>query len=169
MTRIVPLHSNLVVKELPLGEVSKGGILLPKVAKASAPYRYATVLEVGPGRYAADGTLIPCTCKQGDVVAFAKNQGVEFPLDDEDGNEQTLRLINEQFVLGIAKDMPQQSSLTGLDGRLLMMQPGSRAISDGALAAIDDHARIQREGFIDSSGTYLDDMTAADRAEAEVE
>lgn len=169
MTRIVPLHSNLVVDPHPLGDVSKGGILIPHIGKASTPYRYATVLEVGPGRYAADGTLIPCTCKPGDVVAYSKNQGVEFPLEDENGDEKTVLLINEQFVIGVAKDLPQKSMLSGLDGRLLMMAPGSRAISDGALANLEDVARAKATGFLDSSGTMIEDMEAADRAEAEAD
>lgn len=169
MTRIEPLHSNLVVEPIALGEVSKGGILLPHIAKSSVPYRYATVLEVGPGRHAADGTLIPCSCKKGDTVAYAKNQGVEFPLEDDDGNEKTLLLINEQFILGIAKDMPVQSQLVGIDGRLALMRPGSRAISDGALANLEDVARAKATGFLDSSGTMLEDMEAADRAEAEAD
>ena len=169
MTRIVPLHNNLVVEEFQLGEVTKGNILIPQVAKASTPYRYAKVIEVGPGRHAADGRLIPVVPQPGDVVAFAKNQGVEFPLDDADGNERVYRLINEQFILGIMKDMPEQSAITGLDGRLLTMRPGSRAMSDGAVAQLDQIARAQREGFIDSQGGTLAEMAALDKAEEEMD
>jgi len=167
MTRIVPLHNNLVVEEFQLGEISKGGLLIPQVAKTATPYRYAKVIEVGPGRYAADGHLVPCSCKVGEVVAFAKNQGVEFPLEDVDGKEKTFRLLNEQFVLGIMKDLPEQSLITGLDGRLLQMQPGSRAPSDGALAQLDAVARAQREGFIDTQGDTIDRMQEMDEAEAQ--
>ena len=167
--RLIPLHNNLIVEPFQLGEISRGGLLIPQVAKASTPYRYGKVLDVGPGRVTADGKTVPVNIECGAIIAYAKNAGVEFPLDDAAGNEQTLLLLGEQYVLGIIKDMPEQSRLTGLDGRLLMMQPGSRAISDGALAAIDDHARVRREGFIDSSGTYLDDIAATDRAEAEAE
>ncbi len=169
MPRISPLHNNLVIEEHQLGEVTKSGLLLPQIAKASTPYRYGTVLEVGPGRYAADGTLIPCSCKPGDTIAFAKNQGVEFPLEDEHGNERVLRLLNEQFVLGVMHDMPVVSRLSGLDGRLLTMQPGSRARADGAYEALENLAKAKREGFLDSSGTMLDDMDATDTAESEAE
>lgn len=167
MTRIVPLHSNLVVEPFQLGEISKGGLLIPQVAKASTPYRYAKVLEVGPGRYAADGRLIPVSCAIGDVVAYSKNAGVEFPLDDEAGEERVVLLINEQYLLGVIKDMPEQSRLTGLDGRLLTMTPGSRAISDGTAKHMDDIARAKRDGFIDSRGDMLEVMEAMDTAEAE--
>ena len=142
-------------------------LLIPQVAKASTPYRYAKVIEVGPGRYAADGHIVPCSCKVGDVVAFAKNQGVEFPLDDADGNEKVYRLLNEQYVLGIMKDLPQQSLLTGLDGRLLTMAPHSRAPSDGADRQLDAVARANREGIIDTAGNTLDLMQSMDEAEAQ--
>lgn len=168
MPTISPYHNNLVVSEFQLGEVSRGGLLIPQIAKASTPYRYAKVVAVGPGRYTADGTLVPCSSKVGDIIAFAKNQGVEFPLDDEDGNEQVYRLINEQFVLGGVNGLPEQSRLTGLDGRLLTMQPGSRARADGADIQLDAIARARREGILDTQGDTLDRMAAMDAAEDEV-
>jgi chaperonin GroES len=169
MTRIVPLHNNLIVEPFQLGEISKGGLLIPQVAKASTPYRYAKVLEVGPGRVNAEGKVIPINISVGDVVAYAKNSGVEMPLDDADGNELVVLLINEQYVLGIIKDMPEQSAITGIDGRLLTMAPGSRARSDGAYQALDNIARARKDGFIDTQGGTLDAMEAMDTAEAEAD
>ena len=166
MTRIAPLHNNLIVEPFQLGEVSKGGLLIPQVAKASTPYRYAKVIAVGPGRIAADGHLIKCSCAIDDVVAYAKNQGVPMPMDDENGVEKEVLLINEQFVLGIIHDLPQQSAISGLDGRLLTMMPGSRAMSDGAVAQLDAMARARREGIIDSKGGTLDAYETADETEA---
>ncbi len=167
MTQIAPLHNNLVVEDFALGEISKGGLLIPQIAKASAPYRYARVVSIGPGRYAADGRLIPVTPQVGNVVAYSKNSGVEFPLDDADGNEHVYRLLNEQFVLGIVKDLPEQSLLTGLDGRMLQMQPGSRAPSDGADQQHDMVARARRGGIIDTAGDTLEQMDRLDAAEVE--
>jgi co-chaperonin GroES (HSP10) len=169
MTRIVPLHNLIVVEPFALGEVSKGGLLIPQVAKASTPYRLAKVLEIGPGRYAGDGTLIPCSAKIGDVVAYSKNQGVLFPLDDENGHEQELLVISEQFILGIVKDMPEQSSLTGLDGKLLRMNPNSRAPSDIADRNHDQIERAMKQGVIDSQGDTLERMVDADRLDAEAD
>lgn len=164
--RIRPFHNNLVVEEFELGEISKGGLLIPQIAKASTPYRYAKVLAVGPGRYAADGRLIPIAAKVGEVIAFAKNQGYEFPLDDDNGNERCVRMLNEQYVMG-AVDMPEQSMITGLDGRLLTMQPGSRAPSDGADEQHDRVARAKRNGIIDTNGNTLEMMEQLDQAESE--
>lgn len=167
--RLVPLHNNLILEPFELGEISKGGLLIPQVAKASTPYRYAKVIDIGPGRRALDGSLVPVTPQPGDVVAYSKNRGVEFPLDDADGNEKVVLMINEQDILGIVRDLPEQSKLTGLDGRLLTMRPGSRAMSDGAVAQLDQIARAQREGFIDSQGGTLAEMAALDKAEEEMD
>ena len=165
--KLKPKHNNLVVRPFQLGEVSRSGLLIPEVAKASTPYRYATVTAIGPGRYNGTGQLIPVDNKLGDVVAYAKNQGVEFPFDDDDGNEEVLLLINESFLLGTVEDMPVQSSITGIDGRLLRMQPVSRAPSDGTVEHWDRIERATKQGFIDSSGNTLEAMAEADRAEAE--
>ena len=133
MPTIRPKHNNLVVRPFSLGEISRGGLLIPQVAKASTPYRYATVVAIGPGRYDGNGRLIPVDNKIGDVVAYARNQGVEFPFDDADGQEEVLLLINESFLLGTIEDMPVQSQLTGIDGRLLTMSPISRAPADSTV------------------------------------
>jgi len=167
MTFIQPLHSNLIVEDFALGQISNGGLLIPEIARASTPYRYAKVIAVGPGRYAVDGTLVPVTVKVGEVVAVSKGAGVEFPLDDADGNEKVYRCVAEQYLLGIVRDMPEQSMLTGIDGRLLRMQPVSRAPSDGTVEHWDRIERATKQGFIDSSGNTLEAMADADRAEAE--
>ena len=167
--KLKPKHNNLVVRPFQLGEVSRSGLLIPEVAKASAPYRYASVVSIGPGRYNGVGQLIPVDNQIGDVVAYARNQGVEFPFDDEDGNEEVLLLINESFLLGTIEDMPVQSSITGIDGRLLRMQPVSRAPSDGTVEHWDRIERATKQGFIDSSGNTLEAMAAADKADAEME
>lgn len=167
MTFIQPLANNLVVEPFALGEISKGGILIPQVAKASTPYRYAKVVSIGPGRRAADGSLVLVGPQPGDVVAYAKNQGVSFPLEDEGGAEREVLLINESYVLGIMRDLPEQSAITGLDGRLLMMNPGSRGIGDGAYKQMDAVARAKVEGIIDTAGDTLQRMDMLDTAEVE--
>lgn len=167
MITIRPKHNNLVVEPFALGEVSKGGLLIPQVAKASTPYRYAKVLAIGPGRYTATGQLVPVDNKVGDIVAYAKNQGVPFPLDDENGVEKEVLMINDQFLLGTVEGLPEPSRLTGLDGRLLQMQPASRAPSDGADQQQDRIARAHREGIIDTAGNTLDLMQSMDDAEAQ--
>lgn len=167
MTRLSPMHNNLLVEEHALGGITKTGLLVPDIAKASAPYRFATVIETGPGRIAGDGRVVACSCKVGDTIAFAKNAGVEFPLEDDRGDEKVLRLLNEQYVLGIMHDMPVVSSFTGLDGQLLRMQPGSRAPSDNAVENWDRVERATKQGIIDTAGNTLDLMREMDDDEAQ--
>jgi co-chaperonin GroES (HSP10) len=168
MTFIQPLHSNLIVEPFELGEISRGGLLIPQVAKASTPYRYAKVLAIGPGRHAADGRLIAVTPQPGDVVAYARNQGVEMPLES-DGIEKTVLLINEQYLLGIVRDMPEQTTITGLDGQLMKMRPGSHARSDGTYAQLDAIARAGVDGILDTAGDFLQKTAAADEADHRAE
>jgi co-chaperonin GroES (HSP10) len=168
-TTISPYHNNLIVEPFALGEISRGGLLIPQVAKASTPYRYGKVLAVGPGRYAGDGRLIPCSSQVGSIIAYAKNQGVPFPLDDENGVERELLLLNEQFVMGSVEGLPEQSTLTGLDGRLLTMAPGSHARSDLTYQNLETITRARADGIIDSVGGTLDRMEALDAADADAE
>lgn len=167
MSHIEPLANNLVVEPFALGEISKGGLLIPQVAKSSTPYRFAKVIAIGPGRRAVDGTLVAVGPQVGDIIAYAKNQGVTFPLDDGTGIEREVLLINESFLLGIMRDLPERSTITGIDGRLLMMSPGSRGLGDGAYKQMDAVARARVEGIIDTGGDTLERMEALDTAEQE--
>lgn len=167
MTRLIPYANNLVVEPFALGEISKGGLLIPQVAKASTPYRYGKVLEVGPGRHAVDGTLVPCSSKPGDIIAYALGKGVAFPLEGDDGKERELMLLSETFVMGRVEGLPEQSTLTGLDGRLLTMTPGSHARSDLTYQNLETITRARADGIIDSVGGTLDRMEALDAADAE--
>lgn len=169
MPRLIPYSNNLVVEPFALGEVSRGGLLIPQVAKASTPYRFGKVLEAGPGRYAIDGTHVATSSKPGDIVAFAKGQGVLFPLDDDSGKERELLLINEQFVMGRVEGMPEQSTITGIDGRLLAMSPGSHARADAAYENLEMIDRAKRSTIIDSVGGTLDRMEAMDQDEMEAD
>lgn len=167
--KLTPLHNNLVIEEHNLPRYTKSGFLIPDRANDSKPYRYGKVLAVGPGRRALDGALVPVQAAVGDVVAYSKNRGVEFPLDDENGDEKVYKMVNEQDILGIVTELPQVSSITGLDGKLMMMNPASRAPSDGAVEQLDRVARARHEGIIDSAGGTLAAMEMMDVADVEVE
>lgn len=169
MPKLTPWHNNLVIEPFQLGEVTKSGFLIPQIAKASTPYRYGKVLAVGPGRYAGDGHLIPCSARVGDIIAYAVGKGVAFPLDDDAGIEHEYMLVNEAFCMGTIEGMPEQSKLTGLDGRLLTMSPGSRARDDQAYRNLDALERAQKQGIIDSVGGTLERIEREDQADYEAE
>lgn len=164
---IQPLHANLLVDPFAPGEITKGGLLIPQIGTDKKPYRFAKVLAVGAGRVTSEGHLVPCSSRVGDVVAYARNQGVELPIDGDDGAEKVVLLIAEQFVLGIVVDMPVQSMLTGLDGRLLQMSPHSRATTDVQDEHIDLLALARKQGIIEKGPDGLDEYERADKADAE--
>jgi co-chaperonin GroES (HSP10) len=146
--RIQPLHAQLLVRPHAAGSTTKGGLLVPSIAMNNAPYRYGDVVEVGRGRINANGINIPLQVEAGQVIAYAKNAGLEVPIETDDG-EEVLTLIDEKFVLGIVHGLERPSILTGIDGRLLMMQPSSRAMPDSAAKNREELERAERMGFTD--------------------
>src|SRR5262245_13389821 len=129
LMRIVPLHAQLLIRPVLQGDITRTGLLIPSIARGNAPYRFGDVVEAGPGRVNAQGTLVPLTCKPGDVVAYAKGAGLDIPIEIDDG-EEMLVLLDERYVLGIVHDYRRPTSIMGADGRLLDMAPASRARPD---------------------------------------
>jgi len=70
MTNIKPLRDRILVQPKPVEEVSKGGIIIPDVAK-DAPVE-GTVLAVGNGILGRDGEHIPLNVSVGDNVLYKK-------------------------------------------------------------------------------------------------
>ena len=81
-TKIEPLGDRVVIKPLPKGEVSKGGIVLPDTAKEKP--QEGEIIAVGPGKLSEDGKRIAMEVKVGDKVLYSKYAGTEFKLDDEE-------------------------------------------------------------------------------------
>ena len=89
-----PLADRVVAKAVPRDEMTKSGIMLPDTAKEK-PMR-ATVVAVGEGRRAEDGTRIPLDVRAGDQILFAKYGGTEFTLDEEE-----LLILSEKDILAV--------------------------------------------------------------------
>ena len=73
--KIVPLGANVVVKRLPAGEVTTGGIVLPDAAQEKP--RQGRVLSIGDGRMLADGSRARHQVSEGDRVLFDSYAGAE--------------------------------------------------------------------------------------------
>ena len=80
--KIEPLGDRVVIKPLPKGEVSKGGIVLPDTAKEKP--QEGEIIAVGLGKLSEDGKRIAMEAKVGDKVLYSKYAGTEFKLDDEE-------------------------------------------------------------------------------------
>lgn len=82
VAKLEPLGDRVVIKPVPKEEVSKGGIVLPDIAKEKP--QEGEIIAVGPGRLSEDGKRIAMEVKKGDRVIYSKYAGSEFKLDDEE-------------------------------------------------------------------------------------
>ena len=152
-----PLYSQLLIEPHSNGSVTKGGLLVPDIAKNKSPFRYGTIHAAGTGRTNAEGVTIPLVCKAGDTVLYARGAGLEVPIEDERG-ERIMLLLEERFILAIVTGLPQQTSITGLDGRLLSMHPGSLALDDRAYANRENADIAVRAGWAEPDDFEDDDV-----------
>lgn len=101
MKSIRPVGWILVVKPDSVEEMTKGGIVIPQVARERQQEQaiLGTVLSVGDEAYSkfGEGSLIP---KDGDRVIFAKYAGQVIKLDNDE-----FRILNDQDILGIIEEI----------------------------------------------------------------
>lgn len=135
--RLEPLSNRVVVEEIQESKVTRGGLLIPDAARKNKHIAYGKVVAVGPGRLTADGSLVACAVKEGDVVMFPRQAPAVLPLVDLNGEEKDFLLMPENDVIGIVHDLPQVTHIAGLDGALLSIKPESMARPDSAYANID--------------------------------
>ncbi|ACA60499.1 co-chaperone GroES [Candidatus Desulforudis audaxviator] len=91
---IRPLGERVVIKPLPLEEVTKGGIVLPDTAKEKP--QKGEVVAVGPGRLLDNGQRVAIDLKVGDQVLYSKYAGNEVKIDGEE-----YLILRENDVLGV--------------------------------------------------------------------
>lgn len=90
-----PIRDKILVKQNPAKQVSAGGIIIPESSK-DAPIE-GTVVGVGSGMVAQNGSNIPLCVKIDDVVLYKKhNQGSEVDVDGE-----TMLLLSEMDILAV--------------------------------------------------------------------
>jgi co-chaperonin GroES (HSP10) len=146
--KLEPLGNRVILEEIGESKMTRGGLLIPDAARKNKAIGYGRVLAVGPGRYTGDGKLIPCWCKEGDVIMFPRQAPAVLPLVDEHGNEKDVLMCPDNDIIGIVHDLPQVTHIAGLDGALLKMQPVSLARPDSAyanIAAIDESVSDLRQ------------------------
>ncbi len=79
--KLKPLGDRIIVKVIEPEEVTKGGIILPDVAKEKP--QVGEILAVGPGRVSDKGETIKMQVKTGDRVLFGKYSGTEITYESE--------------------------------------------------------------------------------------
>ena len=90
--KVMPLHDRVLLKRLEEQEKKKGGIIIPDTAKEKP--QEAEVIEVGKGRVAEDGKVIPLDVKKGDKVLIGKFSGTEVTI----GNIEHI-IVREEEIL----------------------------------------------------------------------
>jgi len=76
-----PLQDKILVRRAAAEDVSKGGIIIPEVAKRKT--RHGEVLATGPGRVLENGKTRPLDVKVGDTVYFRGISGQEVQIEGE--------------------------------------------------------------------------------------
>lgn len=92
--KLRPLGDRVVIKRVEQEQVTKGGIIIPDVAKEK-PVE-AEVTAVGPGKVLKDGTVRPLELKVGDRVIIGKWTGTEIK---HDGVEHVV--VREEEILAV--------------------------------------------------------------------
>jgi len=92
--KIRPLKDRVLVEPIEVGEVEKGGIIIPDAAK-EAPQE-GKVVAVGKGRLDQDGKVIPMDVKKGDKILLPKYGGTEIKIDDKE-----YKIVSEEDIVAI--------------------------------------------------------------------
>lgn len=96
MTKKYKPLGNRVLVERSQAKTTKGGVILPESAQEKP--KQGRVVEVGPGKYNADGNIDPMTLQIGDEVLFSSYAGTEVK---DDSSESSLMIISEDDILGV--------------------------------------------------------------------
>lgn len=145
--KISPTYDRILILPVADGQVSKGGLLIPSVAQASKVFAYGDVTAVGTGRVNVEGKVVPLIVKVGDVVMYPRRAGQLVPITDEAGDEIPHVLLREPEIMAVVHDLPRESRISGVDGRLLAMIPTSRGLPDIVFKNRDEQDVAEREGW----------------------
>jgi len=90
--KLKPLGDRLIVKPLEEEETTASGIYLPETAKEKP--QKGSVVAVGDGAIAEDGTRRPLDVSEGDEVLYSKYGGTEITVEGDE-----LLVLRESDVL----------------------------------------------------------------------
>ena len=93
---IQPLGDRVMIRPLEAVDKTKGGIVLPDMAKEKP--QEGKVIAVGKGRVSDEGKITPLEVKAGDKVLYGKYSGTEITVE---GDEYLM--VKEDDILAIVK------------------------------------------------------------------
>ena len=80
--KVKPLNDRVLLKRIEETHVTKGGIVIPDVAKEK-PIE-GRIVAVGPGKMSEQGQLMTLQVIEGDKVLFGKYSGTEIKIEGEE-------------------------------------------------------------------------------------
>ncbi len=80
--QVKPLYDRVLIRPIEEKEMMKGGIIIPDTAKERP--QEGEILEVGEGKLADDGKVIPLKVKKGDKILFSKYAGTEIEIEGKE-------------------------------------------------------------------------------------
>jgi chaperonin GroES len=95
--KLQPLADRIVVEPLTSEEVTKGGIVIPDMAREKP--QEGKVISVGKGKVLENGSVQAPEVKVGDTILYGKYSGAE--IKTKDG--YTLLILREEEILAIVK------------------------------------------------------------------
>lgn len=95
--KLQPLSNNVLVEQAVEEKTTASGIVLPEGADAKKQAR-GTVVAVGPGKLADNGSRLPMSVKPGDQVLFKEPWSDVGKLEE---NGKKFCLVEESDILGI--------------------------------------------------------------------
>ena len=94
--KLTPLNDHVIVERLEAQSTTKGGIVLPDIAKEKP--KEGLVIAVGDGRLTEDGQRIPVQVKPKDRIIFSSYAGTEVKYGGED-----YLIVREDEILAVVK------------------------------------------------------------------
>ncbi len=91
---IKPLEDRVLVQIVEAETTTQSGLVIPDSAKEKP--QEATVIAVGPGRWADDDDRIPMDVQVGDTVVFSRYGGTELKYDG-----QEYLLLSQRDILAV--------------------------------------------------------------------
>ena len=91
-----PIGDKVIVEVLGAADRTKGGILLPDMAREKP--QEAKVIAVGSGKILGSGKVVPPDVKAGDKVLFGKYTGNEVKVDGKE-----FLIINQDDILAVIR------------------------------------------------------------------
>ena len=92
--KLRPLMNRVLIKKAEPLTKTKGGILLPESKQEQL--NFGVVVAAGPGRLLDNGTLRPCTVKEGETVLLPEYGGSKVVL----GDNQEYFLYRDDDIMG---------------------------------------------------------------------